>query len=539
MYYSPEIGSLVQVENGIHWRREAFGRTQIDDPQFFPPEYPTASPYRIRTDHGKLVLTAYLDYAVDLNGTGEGTHIGSCILNKALKVELDTLKRKMEVDYVLYESDGTLATGTATMPALDLDTVTVDQDTVILQTDMQGQRYDAYLSLLDYQGTAVGYVSVNISQADTVRKIVDTISLLAGLALVIMLGISCLSWVIITRQTRVIARLTEFIQKVSQGNFSDTLTQKELNRHDEIGDITKALNVMLQRVQDVVATVQTTSDGVTMVSQELRVSAETMSAGASLQTVSAEEVSASMEQMAANIRQNADNARQTETIARQSVESAEHSRTVVAETAESMQHIVEKILIIEEIARQTRLLSLNATIEAARAQEHGKAFSVVAAEVRQLSEMTRQAAEGINQLATASLAVSHKAGEMLDTLVPSIHQTAELVQEINAASSEQSTGAEHVNTAMQQLDQITQQNALTSEKVKATVDALAAQAHQLQHTIAFFTIAESLRAPNTVDINIGAPAERADRDADDPFGRIADHLPLNDVTKDNRRRSDR
>ncbi len=280
--------------------------------------------------------------------------------------------------------------------------------------------------------------------------------------------------------------ITRLAEAMANGNL--TIEVRERSAHDTL---MRALNVMLQRVQDVVATVvQAAANRVAIGSQELRVSAETMSQGAGQQATSTEEVSSSMEQMAANIRQNADNARQTEVIALQSTTSAEHSRTVVAETATSMQHIVEKILIIEEIAMQTRLLSLNATIEAARAQEHGKAFSVVAAEVRQLSDVTKKAAEDINRLATSSLEVSNKAGEMLDTLVPSIHKTAELVQEINAASSEQSTGAEHVNSAMQQLDQITQQNAATSEEIAATVDALAAQAQQLQRTIAFFNIQE-------------------------------------------------
>ncbi len=277
--------------------------------------------------------------------------------------------------------------------------------------------------------------------------------------------------------------ITRLAEAMADGNL--TIAVSERSAHDTL---MRALNVMIHRLQDVVATVQAAANGVASGSQELSSSAETMSQGAGQQAAATEEVSASMEQMAANIHQNADNARQTETIALQSAASAEQSRTVVAETATSMEHIVEKILIIEEIAMQTRLLSLNATIEAARAHEHGKAFSVVAAEVRKLSDVTRKAAEDINRLARSSLEVSNKAGEMLDTLVPSIHKTAELVQEISSASSEQSTGAEHVNDAMQQLDPVTQQNALTSEEIAATAEELATQARQLQQTMVFFKI---------------------------------------------------
>jgi methyl-accepting chemotaxis protein len=169
-----------------------------------------------------------------------------------------------------------------------------------------------------------------------------------------------------------------------------------------------------------------------------------------------------MEEMAANIRQNADNALQTEKIALQSAQYAKESSKVVAETVLAMQQIAKKISVIQEISVQTRMLSLNATIEAARAQEHGKGFSVVASEVRGLAERTQTAAIEINELATYSVDISGKAGAMLEELVPNIQKTAELVQEISAASNEQSSGAEQINRAIQQLDQVIQQNASVS-----------------------------------------------------------------------------
>jgi methyl-accepting chemotaxis protein len=259
------------------------------------------------------------------------------------------------------------------------------------------------------------------------------------------------------------------------------------SKHDVLAG---AFHTMNQQLKEAVVQVKSAADNIAEGSQEMRSNSEEMSEGASQQASSAEEVSSSMQEMVANIRQNADNARQTEKIALQSAQYAEEGSKVVAETVVAMKQIAQKIRIIQEIADQTRMLSLNATIEAARAQEHGKAFSVVAAEVRQLSDVTKRAAEEIDQLITSSLEVSEQAGEMLTTLVPSIHKTAELVQEISAASSEQSTGAEHINTALQQLDQVTQQNAAASENVASAAEELAAQAEQLRSTMMFFRIDE-------------------------------------------------
>ncbi len=157
-----------------------------------------------------------------------------------------------------------------------------------------------------------------------------------------------------------------------------------------------------------------------------------------------------------------------------------------------MQKIAQTITIIEEIARQTHMLSLNATIEAAKAQEYGKGFGIVASEVRALAERSRTAAIEINDLATNSLVMAENAGEMLVRLVPDIQETAELIQEIKAASSEQDAGASQINNAIQQLNQVIQHNASTFKETAATAEELATQAEMLQSTITFFKIDETV-----------------------------------------------
>jgi methyl-accepting chemotaxis protein len=193
-----------------------------------------------------------------------------------------------------------------------------------------------------------------------------------------------------------------------------------------------------------------------------------------------------MEEMVSNIKQNADNASQTDKIANKSAKDAAESGKSVLEAVSAMKEIANKISIIEEIARQTNLLALNAAIEAARAGEHGKGFAVVAAEVRKLAERSQKAAAEINQLSATTLRVSEKSGEMLDKLVPDIQRTAELVQEISAASKEQDTGAEQINKALQQLEKVIQQNASASEEMASTTEELTGQSDQLVSALGFF-----------------------------------------------------
>jgi hypothetical protein len=142
----------------------------------------------------------------------------------------------------------------------------------------------------------------------------------------------------------------------------------------------------------IITPIRRSAETMTSISQALSSRAQDVSHGTTEQAAAAEEASSSMEQMVANIKQNADNAGQTEKMSLQAAEDARESGRAVAQTVAAIQEIAQKIMIIEDIANQTRMLSLNATIEAARAQEQGKAFSVVAAEVRKLAEVTKTAA---------------------------------------------------------------------------------------------------------------------------------------------------
>ena len=271
--------------------------------------------------------------------------------------------------------------------------------------------------------------------------------------------------------------------RIADGDL--TVRVNILSEKDTLG---KALLNMVERLREVVSDVKSAADNVAAGSQQMSSGSEEMSQGATEQAASAEEASSSMEEMAANIRQNSDNAQQTEKIAQKAAQDAREGGSAVAETVSAMKEIAQKISIIEEIARQTDLLALNAAIEAARAGEHGKGFAVVASEVRKLAERSQTAAGEISKVSASSVEVAEKAGEMLGRMVPDIQKTAELVQEIAAASNEQTTGAEQINQAIQQLDQVIQQNASASEEMASTAEELSSQADQLQGAVAFFRL---------------------------------------------------
>jgi methyl-accepting chemotaxis protein len=275
--------------------------------------------------------------------------------------------------------------------------------------------------------------------------------------------------------------ITAAAEEISNGNL--TVTMRERSPQDKL---MQALSAMVNGLTQTVSDIRSIAGEVAAASQSISTASIQVSKGASAQAAAAEEASSSMEEMVSNIKQNADNAQTTDKIANKSAKDAQESGKSVLEAVSAMKEIANKISIIEEIARQTNLLALNAAIEAARAGEHGKGFAVVAAEVRKLAERSQKAAAEINQLSSTTLRVSEKSGEMLDKLVPDIQRTAELVQEITAASKEQDTGAEQINKALQQLEKVIQQNASASEEMASTTEELTGQSDQLVSALSFF-----------------------------------------------------
>lgn len=330
---------------------------------------------------------------------------------------------------------------------------------------------------------------------------------LTGLAISFSVVIAFLVIRSLTRGLRLAKSLSE---NVADGDLTTTVPTTS---KDEIGALLTDLNRMVHDLRGKVGQITSSALNVSAGAEQVSATSCQLQDATVQQAGATEETSASLTEISANIEQTVSATKNTEALALRGAVEARGSKEAVLKASENLGAILEKVRVVQEIARQTDLLALNAAVEAARAGEHGQGFAVVAMEVRKLAERSEAAAKEINTLSGLTMQSSQEALGKMEELVPAIEETSRLMTGISQANTEIAVGIQQISAAVVQIDGTTQTNAAASEELSVTAEELSSQASTLRSVVETFVLSKEDAQPPITATLLEEAEQRPDKDA--------------------------
>jgi methyl-accepting chemotaxis protein len=374
-------------------------------------------------------------------------------------------------------------------------------------TEAAGPWVEATMGEKNYllRGAAVpgtAWTLITAARADEALASLDNLLTAAGLALVLMAGLAAIAAAWLVRS--MLASLNQVNTAMAQIGSGDADLTKRLpvNGSDEISRIAQSFNIFSEKIESTIREVRTACDSISTASSEIATGNVDLSHRTEETSSNLQQTASALEEITSTVRQSAENASTANQLAENAAGVAQRGGEVVtkvvstmAEITQSSKKIADIIGVIDGIAFQTNILALNAAVEAARAGEQGRGFAVVATEVRNLAQRSAASAKEIKALIGTSVErveagsrLVEDAGKTMTEIVGSVHRVTEVIAEITAAAKEQSTGIDVVNSAVNTLDQMTQQNAALVEESAAAAESLKDQAHRLAGVVSTFRV---------------------------------------------------